>query len=68
MTFQFVQDSASVLIPDSFFIFFLGRCDDVCKNFDTPFPFTESRDAAEEIQGKCSTRVEFTVNTGLCTE
>lgn len=44
----------SVLIPDCFCCCFLGRCDDVCKNSDTPFPFAEPRDAAEEIQGKCS--------------
>jgi len=50
VSFQFALEPAVfVLNPDPFF---LDRCDDVCKNSDTPFPFSESRDAAEEIPGK----------------
>lgn len=45
--FWFAQSSA--FFSDSPF---LGRCDDVCKNSDTSVPLSESRDAAEEVQGK----------------
>lgn len=41
---------------------FLGRCDDVCKNSDTPVPLSESWDAAEEVQGKCFMCFAFTKN------
>lgn len=45
--------------PDSHF---LGRCDDVCKDPDPPVPLSESRDAAEEVQGKRFTCFALTKN------